>query len=266
MRTYRLDAVPHAESKLGGVLVRRFHALCGKDFHDALTTHPTVKAAFNGYVEAEDRRAGDNRKGFMYGGITFEEYNVSVSGQAFIPDNVAQVFPVASTVFQVVNAPANYNETVNTLGRDFYARVEQRNDGQGLGYRRPGQPVPLLRLPGGVGGTDRGIAPTGVYPGEQMYANYDDLVLVIPESTLSALTNDAEQSDGPDMTVIERALAGASEVIDGYLRGRYELPLETTPTVLRDLAVALARHDLYARRPEGGMTCPRPWCAPTRGR
>ncbi len=37
----------------------------------------------------------------------------------------------------------------------------------------------------------------------------------------------------------------------GYLRGRYELPLQEVPTVVRELTVNITRHWLYARRPEG---------------
>ncbi|PAV02489.1 hypothetical protein CBG25_10555 [Arsenophonus sp. ENCA] len=38
-----------------------------------------------------------------------------------------------------------------------------------------------------------------------------------------------------------------------HLCGRYVLPLETVPTVLRDMAVNLVSHRLYLRRPEGQL-------------
>ena len=43
----------------------------------------------------------------------------------------------------------------------------------------------------------------------------------------------------------------AEELVDAHLRGRYVLPLDPVPTVVKDMTVNLARHWLYARRPEG---------------
>ena len=53
------------------------------------------------------------------------------------------------------------------------------------------------------------------------------------------------------MTVVEHAVTSAEEMIDGYLRGHYTLPLKDVPTIVRELTVSIARHSLYARRPEG---------------
>lgn len=83
------------------------------------------------------------------------------------------------------------------------------------------------------------------------YCSLDDLQLAIPARTLAQLSNDTPPATDPNMAVVERAVEHAEEVIDGYLRGRYELPLKEVPTVVRELAVSIARHWLYARRPEG---------------
>jgi phage gp36-like protein len=57
----------------------------------------------------------------------------------------------------------------------------------------------------------------------------------------------------PNENVIEDGVRQAEELVDGYLRGRYNLPLDPVPTVLRDAVVYLARHWLYQRRPEGAL-------------
>ena len=51
-------------------------------------------------------------------------------------------------------------------------------------------------------------------------------------------------------------LANATDVADSYLRQRYTLPLVTVPKLLRDWVGAIARHQLYMRRPEGGNDLP----------
>lgn len=82
------------------------------------------------------------------------------------------------------------------------------------------------------------------------YCTQDDLRLEIPARTLIQLTCDVSPATEPDVSVVERAINSAEELIDGYLRSRYGLPLKSVPTVLRDLAVTIARHSLYARRPD----------------
>jgi phage gp36-like protein len=88
------------------------------------------------------------------------------------------------------------------------------------------------------------------------YCTLADLLLAMPEPTLAALSNDAvpdfgEPSPGVNEAVVGEALVQAQEMIDAYLRSRYVLPLAVVPSVVRQLAVQLARYWLYARRPEG---------------
>lgn len=84
------------------------------------------------------------------------------------------------------------------------------------------------------------------------YCTLDDLQLAIPRVTLIQLSNDDPLATDIDADVVERAVSQGEELIDAALRGRYQLPVSQDSTVLRELAVNLARHWLYARRPEGG--------------
>lgn len=83
------------------------------------------------------------------------------------------------------------------------------------------------------------------------YCSLDDLQLAIPPQTLVWLSNDDESATTVNAGVVEQAVAQAEELIDGFLRGRYNLPLSPVPTIVKDMTVNLARHWLYARRPEG---------------
>ncbi|GLH34003.1 hypothetical protein BR1R5_33910 [Pseudomonas sp. BR1R-5] len=83
------------------------------------------------------------------------------------------------------------------------------------------------------------------------YCNRTDIGNSIPELTLLQLSNDDPAAEQPNESVIEDGVRQAEELVDGYLRGRYVLPLDPVPTVLRDAVVYLTRHWLYQRRPEG---------------
>ncbi|KAE9641958.1 phage protein Gp36 family protein [Pseudomonas sp. PB106] len=85
------------------------------------------------------------------------------------------------------------------------------------------------------------------------YCTRADLGNAIPLMTLTQLSNDDASAREPDESVIDNSVRQAEELVDGYLRGRYQLPLEPVPTVLRDAVIYLARHWLYQRRPEGAL-------------
>lgn len=142
-----LDVKRYAEKKLGGTMVTGFRALCGDVWFDSFTGHKSVKAAFANWQAAQDRLAGDMRSGFTFGGIEYIEYTAEVSGKPFIPADTAKVFPVGGNIFEMVNAPANYNETVNTIGLSFYAKSEPRKLGKGWDVEVQSNPLALCYYP-----------------------------------------------------------------------------------------------------------------------
>ena len=87
------------------------------------------------------------------------------------------------------------------------------------------------------------------------YCSLPDLQLAIPPQTLVWLSNDDESATAMNAAVVEEAVRQAEELVDAHLRGRYNLPLggadAPVPSVIKDMTVNLARHWLYARRPEG---------------
>jgi len=85
------------------------------------------------------------------------------------------------------------------------------------------------------------------------YCTRADIGKAIPELTLTQLSNDDPAAMLPNEEVIEDGVRQGEELVDGYLRGRYSLPLDPVPTVLRDAVVFLTRYWLYQRRPEGAI-------------
>ena len=132
------------------LIITGFKSFCGADFFDALTGHDAVKAAYANWQAAQDRLGGDLRQGFVHGGIEFVEYNVQVSGKDFVPSKVARIFPIAQNMFRVYNAPANYNETVNTMGLPFYAKAEERKLGKGWDLEAQANPLAMCLCPEGL--------------------------------------------------------------------------------------------------------------------
>lgn len=78
------------------------------------------------------------------------------------------------------------------------------------------------------------------------YATQSDLVERYGTDMLVDLSDRATPPAGSiDAGVVQRALDDSDAMIDGYLLGRYLLPLASTPPALRDLAQAVAIYKLH---------------------
>ena len=76
------------------------------------------------------------------------------------------------------------------------------------------------------------------------YCTTNDLIDRFGESELIALS-DRDNTGSVDAQVVSAAIADASALIDGYLGGRYALPLSVIPSVLPKLCGDIARFNLY---------------------
>ncbi|MBR1734623.1 MAG: major capsid protein [Alphaproteobacteria bacterium] len=148
-----LEVVRYIEDNLRGEFMNGVHCLVSPEFFDVLTSHSKVKEAYERWQEGAALR-NDMRAGFTFGGITFEEYR----GQATSPDgtvrkfinaNEGHCFPVGtSQTFVTYFAPADFNETVNTLGLPLYAKQCPRKFDRGTELHTQSNPLPMCLRPG----------------------------------------------------------------------------------------------------------------------
>ncbi len=109
------------EGELGAEPVSGYRAFCGDAFFDALVGHAKVEASLQ-YQESKLLRT-DLRAGFEFGGITWENYRGSVGGVTFVGTDDAYVVPEGTGIFSTYFAPADFLETVNTVGLPVYAKI-----------------------------------------------------------------------------------------------------------------------------------------------
>ncbi|KKP40306.1 MAG: mu-like protein prophage Flumu protein gp36 [Candidatus Peregrinibacteria bacterium GW2011_GWC2_33_13] len=79
------------------------------------------------------------------------------------------------------------------------------------------------------------------------YCNPDDIKQQVTEATLIEITDDNLAGE-INAAVVNEAILYSATIIDGYLRGRYTLPLPTIPEIVKILAVDLSIFRLYLRR------------------
>lgn len=122
---------------LGGVPFSGAYALCSDSFFDALIAHPEVRDTYLATQAAAELRAGYVDAGmswgtFPFGGIMWENYRGGTESGSFIADGDAQIFPTGvAGLFKTVYAPADYEETVNTIGQRVYMKQYPMENGKG---------------------------------------------------------------------------------------------------------------------------------------
>lgn len=78
-----------------------------------------------------------------------------------------------------------------------------------------------------------------------MYATVTDMIARFGETHMIRLSRPEDRTaETVDAVKIETALADVSAVIDGYIRGRYFVPIVTPPAEIVRAACVLARYDL----------------------
>jgi len=144
------------ETHLYGETMTSIMALCSPEYFDEFTTHPNVKEAYKFYENAANNRqnlGADYREGFKYGGIVWKEYigqasEVDGTVHKFITANEAVAFPLGtSQTFRGVFAPADFNETVNTVGLPLYAKQEERDMQRGWDIHTQSNPLYICTRP-----------------------------------------------------------------------------------------------------------------------
>ncbi|HUS72615.1 MAG TPA: major capsid protein [Sedimentisphaerales bacterium] len=141
------------ERNLGGQPYNHIHCFCNSTWFDLLTNEAGVQAAYARWLDGAALR-NDMRKGFVYAGIVFEEYPGSIGTTAFIPTVAAGspgnafFFPVGLPgLFKTYFAPADFNETANSLGIEFYGKSEVLPMGKGIIIETQSNPLCVCLLP-----------------------------------------------------------------------------------------------------------------------
>lgn len=145
-----LDAIGDA---LEGFQPPRVYGLAGDTFMQKLWTHPKVVATYANWQAAVALR-NDPRLPFEFGGISWIRYHTKPKAKAakgntpMIPDTGARfVAAGVPELFITRFAPADYEDTVNTIGLPRYARQFPRRDGKGRDLQIQMNAVCLCTIP-----------------------------------------------------------------------------------------------------------------------
>lgn len=126
-------------TNLGGLPFDHIHAFCGDAFFDALIKNVEVRSSFLNTPMAEILRRGyalsNGAKiwgAFEFGNIVWENYRGNSDLAAYINTDKCHMFPLGVPgLFKSYYAPADYEETVNTMGQRLYTKQWAFPNGKG---------------------------------------------------------------------------------------------------------------------------------------
>ncbi|EOW9411414.1 major capsid protein [Vibrio cholerae] len=125
--------------------VPRWIAFCGSVFFDSLEAAPDVKEALVRTKDAEQLR--DDNDSISFGSVRWEEYDAFVGDTRFIAEDEALLVPVVDGLCLTRFAPADYSETVNTVGVPHYARAEAKKMNRGFDLECQSNPISIVTVP-----------------------------------------------------------------------------------------------------------------------
>ena len=144
-----LNAKRHVEAAMGGTPFSHIECIIGSDAYDMLTSHKLVREHFERWL-SHQQNFGDNdyrKRGFPYGGLTFVERSEVVGGQTMVAGKKGHVYPVGPGIFKQYHAPADWMETVNTMGLEYYARMDVKEKSRGIDIEVQTNPLTLCTYP-----------------------------------------------------------------------------------------------------------------------
>ena len=141
------------EDHLFGERMTGVRVLVSPEFYDKFVNHANVKAVYANWQAAQERLGGDMRNGFTFGGLTLEEYRATTPDmdgiqRRYIAEGDGHAVPegTAST-FATYASPADFSETVNTIGLQYYAKMERQKFDRGFDVHVQSNVLPLCMRP-----------------------------------------------------------------------------------------------------------------------
>lgn len=145
-----MTATDVVDDALNGVGRSGFIALCGKEFNKKFHSSKAIKDDVRLLNDGQQAR-DDLRTAYRYKDIDFYRCNEKIANTLCVPDDEAILIPVGvDGMFQTRFAPADYNETVNTMGLPYYVKSDAKKYDKGFDFEAQSNPITWCSRPTAV--------------------------------------------------------------------------------------------------------------------
>jgi hypothetical protein len=144
------SAINSVQDELGGSSYTGMVAWCGRTFWQSFIGHKSVKETYLNQAQAAQLR-GDPTDSVDFGGIRWSKYRGAANGQQMVGLNDAYIVPLGVPGLLIGRfGPADYMETVNTMGLPIYAKGIPMRNNKGWDIEMQSNPIHLLTRPRAV--------------------------------------------------------------------------------------------------------------------
>ncbi len=143
-------AINMIEDELGGNPYTGMVSYCGRTFWQSLIGHKSVKETYLNQAQAAQLR-NSPVDALDFGGVRWIKYRGAANGSQMIGANDAYIVPTGVSGLLLGRfGPANYMETVNTIGLPIYAKGIPRPNNTAVDIEMQSNPLHLLTRPRAV--------------------------------------------------------------------------------------------------------------------
>lgn len=141
------------QAKMGGRSFARIRVICSLSFFQAFVGNAKMAKAWDLWNQGQFYRDDQTNSDFVWlnGQFAFTIYNGMVGETPMLEDGYAYAYPEGVPgLFQSKFAPADYMETVNTVGLPYYAKQEPMAFNKGVVGESQSNPLHYCSLPEAV--------------------------------------------------------------------------------------------------------------------
>lgn len=150
IRARLADVEDAIENALGAVPYDGMRVFAGRTFWSTLINHDNVVRTYLNTQEASALRGAPGEQ-FVFGGAIFERYKGKLGATPYIADNEAYAVPVGVRgLMRTFFAPADWVDTVNTVGLPMYAKGINDQMGHGVDIEVQANPLSIVTLPDAI--------------------------------------------------------------------------------------------------------------------
>lgn len=126
---------------------------CGRELYDAIFDSEIVKKYYMGVSETRKRLENDNRRGFWIEGVFIYEYSDKIkqpngSFKQFLNPAESIIYPTGTAnTFKLYVCPADFNETIQSMGLEYYAKMEAGKMDRGYNFHSQSNILPICLRP-----------------------------------------------------------------------------------------------------------------------
>ncbi|MGL5093661.1 MAG: major capsid protein [Aeromonas sobria] len=148
VRNQMAAALRESKKHQAGVKATQYRAFCSASFMDALLEDEGFRKAYERFNDSKAFRE-DVRGGILWDGILWEEHTEELpDGTLMVPEGEARLVPENNKgLFVTRFAPANYAETVNTMGLPLYSAAEMQDFNKGVDLEAQSNPLNVCTSP-----------------------------------------------------------------------------------------------------------------------